>query len=106
MECFCFVFVPSQGQRTSTLSCLLAGGNDDDIAEWSESMATPPLKIKEPAGGMRSAFQVLMVLKQPFIGRTVNLTRWRELTCSLRHRVPAHHSWSAYLWFQTFSRYR
>ena len=60
-ECFCFDFVPSQGQRTSTLSCLLAGGNDNDIAEWSESMATPPLKISAPAGGRRNPFQVLMI---------------------------------------------
>ena len=51
----------SQGQRTSTLSCLIAGGHDDDIAEWSDSMATPPLKIKEPAGGRRNPFQVLMI---------------------------------------------
>ena len=60
-ECFCFVFAPSQGQRTSTLSFLLAGGNDDNIAEWSESMATPPLQFKGPAGGRKNPFQVLMI---------------------------------------------
>lgn len=50
-----------QGQRTSSLSCLLAGGSDNDVTEWSESMATPPLKVQEPAGGRRNPFQVLMI---------------------------------------------
>ena len=55
------MFISSQGQRTSNLSCLLAGGGDDDVTEWSESMATPPLKMTEPAGGRKNPFQVLMI---------------------------------------------
>ena len=48
--CVC-VFL--QGPRRSSLSCLLAGSDDDEIAEWSESMATPPLKITKPAAAGR-----------------------------------------------------
>ncbi|CAH3115249.1 unnamed protein product, partial [Porites lobata] len=36
------------GQRRSSLYCLLAGSEDDEPAEWSDSMATPPLKIVSP----------------------------------------------------------
>lgn len=39
------VFTFFQDQRRSSLSFLLAEGDND---EWSESMATPPLKITRP----------------------------------------------------------
>lgn len=39
------VFIFFQDQRRSSLSFLLAESADD---EWSESMATPPLKITRP----------------------------------------------------------
>lgn len=52
-----------QGQRRSSLYCLLAGSEDDEPAEWSDSMATPPLKIVSPstAAGRRVCFEVLMI---------------------------------------------
>lgn len=50
-----------QGQREPTLSRLLAGGHEDEITVWSESMATPPLNTTEPAGGRRNPFMVLMI---------------------------------------------
>lgn len=42
-----------QGPRRSSLSGLLAGSDDDEVAEWSESMATPPLKITKAAAAGR-----------------------------------------------------
>jgi len=51
------LFVSYQGQRRSSLSGLLAGGDGDEVAEWSDSMATPPLKISSPAAGLRDSFK-------------------------------------------------
>lgn len=54
-----------QGQRRSSLYYLLAGSEDDEPAEWSDSMATPPLKIVSPStaadAGRRVCFEVLMI---------------------------------------------
>ncbi|XP_068719868.1 breast cancer type 2 susceptibility protein-like isoform X2 [Montipora capricornis] len=40
------------GRGKSSLSFLLAGSDDDEVTEWSESMATPPLKITRPAANI------------------------------------------------------
>lgn len=46
------MFILFQGRGKSSLSFLLAGSDDDEVAEWSESMATPPLKITRPAANI------------------------------------------------------
>ena len=77
-----------QGQREPTLSRLLAGGHEDEITEWSESMATPPLNTTEPAGGRRNPFMVLMIdVETAFQNVTLRreLARWIRLAVEHLH---------------------
>ena len=61
-------------------------------------MATPPLKIKGPAGGRRNPFQVLMISVETALQKqNSDLDSRRELTGSFRRRGFSRHS--AYLWF-------